>query len=69
MKLYKQTAVVRDSAGAAQETHWSGSQAEASKQRAEWTRKGVKRAEITTDEVDVPTDKKGLLEWLNNGGA
>lgn len=48
--------------------HWVGSQAEASKYRASLTSSGVKRADITTDEIDVPTDKRGLLEWLNNHG-
>lgn len=62
MKLTKQTAVVKDGAI---ETVWAGSQAEASKQRSTWTAAGIKRVDITTDEVDVPTDKKGLLAFLN----
>jgi hypothetical protein len=28
---------------------------------------GYKRAEVYTDEVDVPTDKAGLLKFLNAG--
>ena len=70
MKLYKITAIP---AGALNETpnqtHWVGSQAEASAKRKELVSSGFKRAELTTDEVEVPTDKKGLLGFLNTGGA
>jgi len=46
---------------------WLGSQADCSKYRAEQTAKGAKRADIKTDEVEVPTNKAGLLEFLNKG--
>lgn len=67
MKLTKQTAVVaKDGDNAVRiDTMWSGSQAEASAQRSAWTKGGIKRVDITTDEIDVPTDKKGLLGFLN----
>lgn len=45
---------------------WVGTQADAAK-----TRKGLvevdgfKRAQIATEEIDVPTDKAGLLAFLN----
>ena len=29
----------------------------------------VKRNDIAIDEVDVPTDKKGLISWLNENAA
>jgi hypothetical protein len=67
MKLYKQTVVFKNDDGAHTETRWSGSQADASAQRSAWTKAGAKRADITTEEVDVPTDKKGLLAFLNAG--
>ena len=47
------------------EIHWVGSQADAAKKRKELVSSGFKRAEIETVEVDVPTDKAGLLAWLN----
>lgn len=27
---------------------------------------GIKRADIKIDEVEVPTDKKGLISWIND---
>ena len=68
MKFYKQTAAVSATGEEIKtETHWSVSQSEASAKRAEWVRRGVKRALIVTTEVEVPTDKKGLQEFLNSG--
>jgi hypothetical protein len=46
---------------------WSGSQAEASKDRKRLKAEGMRKIE-TTEEV-VPTDKKGLLAWLNKNCA
>ena len=46
---------------------WVGSKAEASSTRAYLvSNKGYKRADITTTEVDVPTDKAGLIGFLNS---
>lgn len=45
---------------------WSGSQSEAASARAQLNKSGVPRAAINTDEYDVPTDKKGLLKFLND---
>lgn len=71
MKVYKITAL-RSTASSDtpdSEIHWVGSQADAASKRKELTSSGFKRAEIETAEVDVPTDKAGLLSWLNaNGG-
>lgn len=64
MNLYKQTAVVKDGRIV---TQWAGSQGDASKQRSAWTKEGVKRVDITTEIVDVPTNKAGLIEFLNGG--
>lgn len=44
---------------------WLGSQAEASAKRADLVREGHKRAELLTEAIDVPTDKKGLTAFLN----
>jgi hypothetical protein len=62
MKLQKITA----SQIGAVRTVFAGSQSEAAGLRKQLVSEGgYKRADITTTEVDVPTDKKGLLEWLN----
>lgn len=45
---------------------WSGSQADAASHRKYLnSAKKYPRDVIHTDEVDVPTDKKGLLAFLN----
>lgn len=59
MKLYKITTEGRN------QTVWAGSQTESAKARKELTEAGVKRSEIKTTEYDVPTNKDGLLKWLN----
>lgn len=46
---------------------WVGSQADAASARAALNSGGVKRADIKTKEVEVPTNKAGLLEFLNKG--
>lgn len=61
MRLYKITAV----SGADNKTLWVGSQGDAGKTRKGLVESGFKRAEITTEEVDVPTNKEGLLGFLN----
>jgi len=58
MKLYKITA--RNEA-----TTWAGSQTEAAKARKEFMELGYKRADLDTQDIDIPTDKVGLLNWLN----
>lgn len=63
MKLYRTITATPDP----KET-WAGSQAEAATQRKAFNQSGVRRDDIVTVEVDVPTDKKGLLEFLNNRG-
>lgn len=44
---------------------WTASQSEAASQRATLVKAGFKRADIHTNEVEVPTTKKELLQWLN----
>ena len=66
MKPYQIIAIrSTDSEAPDSEIHWVGSQADAAKKRKELVSSGFKRAEIETVEVDVPTDKAGLLAWLN----
>lgn len=66
MKLYKTTAKMADGSAS---VRWAGSQAEAATNRKVFNQSGVKREYISTEEVDVPTNKAGLLEWLNDLGA
>ena len=68
MKFYMQTAVtLRNGDGDAVliERTWHASQNEAASQRAAWGKRKIKREDMTSEEVDVPTDKKGLLAFLN----
>ena len=44
---------------------WAGSQAEAASARKEFIAEGYKRAEMDTHDIDVPTNKEGLLQFLN----
>lgn len=46
---------------------WVGTQADAAATRKTFMEEGAKRAELETKEIDVPTDKAGLLEFLNKG--
>ena len=49
---------------------WAGTQADARKERITFEAAykelpSTKRPHIAVEEVDVPTDKQGLLAWLN----
>jgi hypothetical protein len=46
---------------------WSGSQAASSKDRVAMKKQGY--LDVGTNEVDVPTNKAGLIEFLNKLGA
>ena len=63
MKLYLITATSTDT-GVAPHASWVGSQAVAASMRKRLSPE-FRRAEITTSEVDVPTDKQGLIQFLN----
>ena len=68
MNLYLVTAEVdvsEDGTKFARRAIWSGSQAEAASARKELTARGARRKDVKTYAVDVPTDKTGLLAWLN----
>lgn len=60
MKLYKITG-----ASDKQRSIWVGTQSDAAKARKELIAEGFKRAELITEEVDVPTNKEGMLGFLN----
>ena len=72
MKLYKITRPIHELNGEDVDdmTQFAGSQADARKARIELETpfkhlKPKDRPEVTVEEVDVPTDKKGLIEFLN----
>ena len=69
MKLYRTSVVLNDPDGIGPKAVWSGSQAEASKDRTAFRDAGIKRDAIKTMEVNVPTDKQNLLAWLNSMGV
>ena len=65
MQLYKTTATYKDDDGATiSSVMWSGTQADARGDKKSYKDLGSKDA-VTTP-VDVPTNKAGLLDWLNN---
>lgn len=45
--------------------HWVVSKAEAANYRKVSVESGVARKNINTEEIDVPTNKEGLLAFLN----
>ena len=63
MKLY----LVHGNTETKQLAKWVGTQADAAATRKAFMEEGAKRADLDTKEVDVPTDKAGLLEFLNKG--
>lgn len=65
MKLYLITATTEDS-----KTHviWGGSQSDAASARKEMLARGATRKGTRTFGVDVPTNKEGLLQFLNDFG-
>ena len=67
MKLYLITAEVdvSDVGDTLEASEFVGSQAEAATVRARMNKDGIPRKDITTTAVDVPTDKEGLLRFLN----
>ncbi len=64
MRLYKTSG---EKADHEVKTSWAGTQADAAKARKE--AKAVGLLFIETEEVDVPTDKAGLLKWLNENNV
>jgi|CXWK01.1.fsa_nt_gi ribosomal protein L20A (L18A) len=63
MKLYRVSFNDGDNKEVAK---WVGSQDEATKQRMAFTSEhGVKRKDISVENIDVPTSKAELIEWLN----
>lgn len=68
MRLYK-TNYIDDGAdpGRQERASWAGTQADAGKDRKRLKAEGMRG--IVTNEVDVPTDKAGLLAYLSMWGV
>lgn len=68
MKLYRTTytytATVNDSVETTRFTQWTGNQSDAGKLRAAGRK--LKAKDVATQEVDVMTNKDGLLAFLND---
>ena len=67
MKLYLVHGFIKTPTTCETVATWVGSQAEAATARKNFIEKGAKRADLTTDEINVPVDKAGLIEFLNRG--
>ena len=65
MKLYLVHGSIKKADDFETVAKWCGSQSECASARKEFTAQGAKRADLTTDEVEVPTNKAGLIEFLN----
>jgi hypothetical protein len=63
MKLYLITATFDE--GNTHQT-WGGSQADAAAARKAFLAEGAKRKDLSTYEVEVPTGKTDLLQFLND---
>lgn len=66
MKFHLVTAKIDADADSPHEfSEFVASQADAATVRARLVKEGTPRKDITTTAVDVPTDKEGLLRFLN----
>lgn len=66
MKFHLVTAKINaDADGPHEFSEFVASQADAANVRARLVKEGTPRKNITTTAVDVPTDKEGLLRFLN----
>jgi len=65
MRLYKISAKSNDESLAPRSV-WVGSKAEGVTARKEFLEAGFVRRELTEEAVDVPTNKDGLLVFLND---
>jgi hypothetical protein len=50
-------------------TEWCGSQAEANAIKKKFLGGGVDKKSIKIEPIDVPTDKAGLIAFLNKGNG
>lgn len=62
MRLYK-ISVVSDDTNI--KPMWVGTQADAAAARKVFMELGAKRSQLATEEIEVPTAKAGLIDFLN----
>ena len=67
MKLYLVHAIVSTSSGGYMTHEWVGTQADAARVRKQYIADGATKDEAKIQEMEVPTNKAGLLEFLNKG--
>lgn len=48
---------------------WAGTQAGVVQAKKDFMAAGLKRKELSTEEIDVPTKKDELVAWLNERNA
>lgn len=65
MKLYRVSAVSQENPHDRHFAEWTGTQAGCGKLRATLTGNGVPKKDILTREYEVPTNKEGLIAFLN----
>lgn len=63
MKLYKVTNTVTNKAT------WAGTQSAVVQAKKVFMADGAKRKDLGVEEIDVPTKKDELIEWLNKSAA
>ena len=68
MKLYRVSSEVTLDNGK-KAIRWAGTQAGVIAVKKEWMGAGMKRKEISTEDIEVPTKKDELVEWLNERGV
>lgn len=68
MKLYRVSSEVAIDNGK-KALKWVGTQADVVATKKEWMAAGMKRKEISTEDIEIPTKKDELVEWLNERGV
>jgi hypothetical protein len=67
MKLYLVHGIVRTPNSVETVFRWCGTQAECTATRKEFIERGASKYDTHIKEIEVPTNKAGLLEFLNKG--
>jgi hypothetical protein len=65
MKAYRVEALLQGTLQGVNTVRFVGSAAEAASRRAALVKSGMYRADITTTQVEIPTNKDDLLDYLN----
>jgi hypothetical protein len=68
-RAYHVSAQLKTSDGETTLNKFAGSQGDAAAAKRDMLEAhkdgGLKRADVQVEEIDIPTDKKGLIVWLN----